>query len=161
MWRHGERRTSGIKVRRSLFSSVSPMSVRVAKEVRQVDVTGVRVVSQSSGIEQIHACGHEGEKQGSGECVGGVAAPAAKTDDAFTKTAEGEKDGEESEWIEFHGVPLLVARCDDFIIRGGVVKRQHLGVSWCRDRGQGDSRPRNSCTNQTKHLVKSTLAQQR
>ena len=24
---------------------------------------------------------------------------------------------------------LLVARCDDFIIRGGVVKRQRLGVS--------------------------------
>jgi len=130
MWWHGERRTLIPEVRRLSFSSVSPMSVRVAKEVRQVDVAGVRILAQSSGIEQIHACSHEGEKQGGGECVGGVAAPAAETDDAFTKTAEGKKDGEESEWIEFHGVLFLVTRCDDFIIRGGVVERQHLGVSW-------------------------------
>lgn len=116
-------------MRRSLFSSVLLMVARVMKEVRQVDVAGVRILAQSSGIEQIRACGHEGEEQSGGECMGGVAAPSADADDAFAETAEGEKDGEESEWVEFHGVPLLVARCDDFIIRGGVVKRQHLGVS--------------------------------
>lgn len=102
----------------------------MVKEVRQVDVAGVRVVSQSSGVEQIRACGHEGEEQGGGECVGGVAAPAADADDAFTEAAEGEKNGEKSERVEFHGMSFLVARCDDFIIRGGVVKRQRLGVSW-------------------------------
>lgn len=112
-----------------MFSVVSPI-VGVVKEVRQVDVTGVRVVSQSSGVEQIRACGHEGEEQGGGECVGGIVAPAAEADDAFAEAAEGEEDGKESEWIEFHGVLFLVTRCDDFIIRGGVVERQHLGVSW-------------------------------
>ena len=116
-------------MRRSLFSSVSLMSVGVMKEIRQVDVAGVRILTQSSRVEQICACGHEGEEQGGGECMGGVVAPSADADDAFAESAEGEDDGEESEWVEFHGVPLLVARCDDFIIRGGVVKRQHLGVS--------------------------------
>ena len=100
------------------------------KEVWQVDVAGVQVLAQSAGVEQIRTCGHEGEEQGGGECMDGVATPAADADDAFTEAAEGEKDGEESEWVEFHGVPFLVARCDDFIIQDRVMKRQRPGVSW-------------------------------
>lgn len=105
------------------------MIVGVVEKVRQVDVAGVRILTQSSRVEQIRACGHEGEEQSGGEGMGGVAAPSADADDAFAEAAEGEDDGEESEWVEFHGVLLLVARCDDCIIRGGVVKRQRLGVS--------------------------------
>lgn len=82
------------------------MIVGVVEEIRQVDVAGVRVLAQSAGVEQIRTCGHEGEEQGGGEGAGEVVAPAAETDDAFTETGDGEDDGEESERIELHGVPL-------------------------------------------------------